>query len=223
MHRTIRSRWAPHAWARRTLPATGAGLTLAIALAVAPPAGAQTPDKIPPVTAPPTSSTAQPAKGTPVPRIGRMLVGDAAPDVKLTDSQGRTFHLSTARRDRPWLLVFLRKPENIVDPEAAAAGLAELGLGAVVIAPFGPDRVRDLVPSPALPLLFDRASFTARTYGLYDPITSNPRPGAYLVDQKGRIVWLMSGGLPSGAELVRMTREALEAHEEASATAGAAE
>jgi hypothetical protein len=60
---------------------------------------------------------------------------------------------------------------------------------------------------------------TARTYGVYDPVTGNPRPGAFLVDQRGKIVWLISGGLPSGGELVRMTREALEASE-AAASAG---
>jgi peroxiredoxin len=221
MLHTIRSRRAPHAGAHRILPAAGVALALAV-LAPAP-ARAQTPDKIPPVVTPPTTSSAQPSKGTPVPRIGRMLVGDAAPDVKLNDHEGRLFHLATARRDRAWLLVFLRKPENIVDPEAAAGGLAALGLGAVVIAPFGADRVQAWAAKPRLPLLFDRASFTARTYGLYDPLTSNPRPGAYLVDQKGRIVWLMSGALPSGPELVRLAKEAMEAHEGEAAAAEATE
>jgi len=69
--------------------------------------------------------------------------------------------------------------------------------------------------------LTDRASVTARTYGLFDPLTSNPRPGAFLIDKRGRIVWMISGGIPSGSELVRMTREALEAKGELPAGTGA--
>jgi alkyl hydroperoxide reductase subunit AhpC len=94
-------------------------------------------------------------------------------------------------------------------------------MGTAVIAPFGRDRVREWVRAPRLPMLFDRASVTARTFGVYDPVTTNPRPGAFLIDQRGRIVWLISGGLPSASELVRMTGEALEAQrEEMGAAAG---
>ena len=176
------------------------------------PAGAQDPDKIPR----PSSTTEGGDKVNLVPSptamgLGRFLVGDLAPDINLNDQAGRTFHLSVERRVKPWLLVFVRRAEETVQVEAAALGLAGIGLGAVIIAPFGRDRQREWVVAPKLPLLTDRASVTARIYGMFDPVTSNPRPGAFLIDRRGRIVWMISGGLPSGAELVRMTREALEA------------
>lgn len=152
--------------------------------------------------------------------IGRYLVGDPAPDVNLRDQDGRLFHLTEERRAKPWLLIFVRHPRESADIEAAADGLAGLGIGAVVLAPFGRDRQHPWVAAPKLPLLTDRASVTARTYGMYDPVSSNPRPGAFLINKKGRITWMISGGLPTGTELVRMTKEALEAKGELPAGAG---
>lgn len=162
---------------------------------------------------------ALPAQST---ALGRFLVGDPAPEVRLTDHAGRTFHLTPERRAKPWLLVFIRHATELADLQSIADGLKALGIGSVVIAPFGRERVLQSVAAPRLPILFDRASMTARTYGVYDPVTGNPRPGAFLVDQRGKIVWLISGGLPSGGELVRMTREALESSEAATSAAGSA-
>ena len=159
-------------------------------------------------------SKSPPAQST---ALGRFLVGDPAPEVHLNDHAGRAFSLAAERRNKPWLLVFIRRPQELADVEASAEGLGALGIGAVVVAPFGRERVLQAVASPRLPVLFDRASMSARTYGVFDPVTGNPRPGAFLVDRRGRIVWLISGGLPTGVELVRMTREALEANEAAEA------
>jgi len=185
-------------------------LLLAAFAGVPVPASAQSPDKSnTPLTTPKGESTS-PATGIPASSTGRFLVGDPSPDVNLRDQDGRAFQLSVERRTRPCLIVFVRLPQETVDIEAAADGLAATGIKAAIVAPFGRDRVREWVAEPRLPLLTDRASVTARTFGTFDPVTSNPRPGAYLIDTRGRIVWLIAGGLPSGPELVRMTREALE-------------
>lgn len=194
-----------------------ARLLLGVALAAAaapPPLAAQTPKKSTPAPSLPGNSSGEPSSGVTVMGMGRFLVGDAAPDVNLNDQDGRAFRLAEARQKKPWLLVFVRRPKDVVEAEAAALDLATLGMGTAVIAPFGRDRVREWVRAPRLPMLFDRASVTARTFGVYDPVTTNPRPGAFLIDQRGRIVWLISGGLPSAPELVRMTGEALEAQRE---------
>ena len=201
-------------------------LLVAAALLAAPTVAPAQPDRTPPPSgknpgevrgdrskSPPAQSTA----------LGRFLVGDPAPEVRLTDHAGRPFHLTVERRAKPWLLVFIRHTSELTDVEAIGDGLKALGIGSVVIAPFGRERVRQAVAAPRLPVLFDRASMTARTYGVYDPVTGNPRPGAFLVDSRGRIVWLISGGLPSGGELVRMTREALEASEAAASAGGSAD
>jgi peroxiredoxin len=185
-------------------------------------ARAQDPDKTPPTA--PTGTKPGDATTAPGPAVtgtGRFLIGDAAPDVNLRDQNGRTFHLAVERRTKSWLLAFVRRPQETAEVETAADGLAAMGLGAVIIAPFGHEQQAAWVKAPKLALLTDRASVTARTYGVYDPVTSNPRPGAFLVDKRGRIVWMISGGLPSGSELVRMTREALEAQGELPAGADA--
>lgn len=201
----------------RTIEVSRTLLALAVACAVLLPstqAGAQaktqsTTEKNAPDTRTDRSATAQPQGGA----LGRFLVGDPAPEVNLNDHVGRTFQLSVERKAKPWLLVFIRRTEELADIESIGGDLQDLGIGSVVIAPFGRERVLERIPRPQLPILFDRASVTARTYGVFDPVTSNPRPGAFLVDERGRIMWLISGGLPSGSELVRMTREAMEVNE----------
>ena len=190
------------------------GLVALLGLAAAAPAFAQGKTTVPP----PSGSPEVKEKGTapsvaPTSGLGRWLVGDIAPDVNLNDASGAAFHLASERRAKPWLLVFVRRPQETADVDGSADELNALGIGTVVIAPFGIEKEKEWVASPKLRLLFDRASVTARTYGLYDAVTSNPRPGAFLVDQRGRILWMVSGGLPVGHELVRMTREALEAAE----------
>ncbi len=140
-------------------------------------------------------------------RPGSFLVGDQAPDIDLNDAQGLPFHLDDARRLRPWLLVFAHEPSDLDEARAALVGLAELGVSAIAIAPFRHD---DATPGLGpLRLLPDHAGHTARTYGMIDPVTTNTRAGAFLVDTDGRMVLIISGGFPSSPDLVKMAKEAL--------------
>jgi hypothetical protein len=59
-------------------------------------------------------------------------------------------------------------------------------------------------------LITDGASINARNYGVFDAVTSNPRPAIFLIDRAGKIQMMMSGGIPIDGELVRLTRESLE-------------
>src|SRR5437868_879902 len=89
----------------------------------------------------PTGTTA--AKGPPpVSRYGRFLVGDAAPDVDLRDQDELRFRLATARREKPWLLVFARTTDDVLSVEAVDQDLEALGIGVVAIAPFRRDKVK---------------------------------------------------------------------------------
>ena len=198
-----------------------AGLVLAAGTptAVAQPSRTPPPTKTSPQSGNPSASQATPQAMA----LGRFLVGDPAPAVRLNDHTGKPFDLTLERRSKPWLLLFIRQLAELPDIDAHADEFTELGIGSAVITPFGHERVLQVVARPHQHVLFDRASMTARTYGVYDPVTGNPRPGAFLVDVKGRIVWLISGGLPSGGELVRMTREALEASERAASDSGGAD
>jgi len=156
-------------------------------------------------------SPTSPAQAPPaVSRYGRFLVGDAAHDIDLRDQAEVRFHLGDARHDRPWLIVFARAPEDVIEVERGRKGAEALGVGQVVIAPFRRDRVTPLVADPQVPLLYDHASRIARVYGVFDPVTSNPFPGVFLVDQSGKILMMMSGGIPDAMEMTRLTREALE-------------
>jgi hypothetical protein len=157
--------------------------------------------------APSPTSPAQPPPA--VSRYGRFLVGDEAPDIDLRDEDQHRFHLSEARHEKPWLIVFARVPEDVVEVERGNGDALALGVGMVVIAPFHRDRVTPLVKKPQVPLLNDHASRIARLYGVFDPVTSNPFPGVFLVDRSGKILMMMSGGIPDATELNRLTKDAL--------------
>ena len=155
-------------------------------------------------------SPTSPAQAPPaVSRYGRFLVGDEAPDIDLRDEDGHRFHLAEARHEKPWLVVFARVPEDVVEVERGNGDALALGVGMVVIAPFHRDRVTPLVKKPQVPLLNDHASRIARLYGVFDPVTSNPFPGVFLVDRSGKILMMMSGGIPDATELNRLTKDAL--------------
>jgi cytochrome oxidase Cu insertion factor (SCO1/SenC/PrrC family) len=155
-------------------------------------------------------SPTTPAQAPPaVSRYGRFLVGDSAPDIDLNDQADVRFHLGDARHEKPWLVVFARVPEDVVEVEKGRDGAAALGVGQVVIAPFRRDHVTPLVADPQVRLLYDHANRVARVYGVFDPVTSNPFPGVFLIDRSGKILMLMSGGIPDATELTRMTRDAL--------------
>ena len=159
-----------------------------------------------------TPATGQASSNSPpaVSRYGRFLVGDAAPDVVLSDQSNVRYHLGTARREKPQMLVFARTANDVRTVNAVTKELEGLGIGVVAIAPFRRDRVAPTTAPMNVRLLTDGASITARNYGVWDAVTSNPRPAVFLVDRAGKIQMMMSGGFPSDGELVRLTRESLE-------------
>jgi peroxiredoxin len=145
-----------------------------------------------------------------VTRYGRFLVGDSAPDVILQDQASVRYQLGTARREKPQMLVFARTPNDVRTVDEVARELEALGIGVVAIAPFRRDRVVPANKKMNVRLLTDGASITARNYGVWDAVTSNPRPAVFLIDRAGKILMMMAGGFPSDGELVRLTRESLE-------------
>jgi len=153
-----------------------------------------------------TTSNGPPA----VTRYGRFLVGDAAPDVVLHDQKSARYQLGVARREKPQMLVFARTPADVRTVDAVTRELEALGIGVVAIAPFRGDRVATAKAPVSVRLLTDGASITARNYGVFDAVTSNPRPAVFLIDRAGKIQMMMAGGFPSDGELVRLTRESLE-------------
>jgi peroxiredoxin len=156
-------------------------------------------------------SNATPSQGPPpVSRYGRFLIGDSAPDIDLRDQDDKRFHLATARREKPWLIVFARTPDDVLQIETVREDLENLGIGVIALAPFRRDRVRPVLGTARVRLITDGASITARNYGVFDPVTSNPRPAVYLIDRENKILMLMAGGFPGDGELVRLTRESLE-------------
>lgn len=146
----------------------------------------------------------------PVSRYGRFLIGDAAPDVDLRDQENARFHLTEARHAKPQMVVFARTVEDVRSIDAVSREIEQLGVGLVAIAPFRRDHIAPAAATPTTRLLTDGASITARVYGVFDPVTSNPRPAVFLIDRGGKIQMMMSGGIPADGELVRLTRESLE-------------
>ena len=180
-------------------------LTASSLLALAQEPGKPAHSDDPPVTGQ-TTSNGPPA----VSRYGRFLVGDAAPDVILQDQSNVRFQLGAARREKPQMLVFARTPADVRTVDAVTRDLEGLGIGVVAIAPFRRDRVVPAKGSLNVRLLTDGASITARNFGVFDAVTSNPRPAVFLIDRAGKIQMMMAGGFPGDGELVRLTRESLE-------------
>jgi peroxiredoxin len=108
------------------------------------------------------------------------------------------------------MIVFARTPDDVRTIDTATDELQDLGIGVVAIAPFRRDRVTPAGGKMEVRLLTDGASINARNYGVFDAVTSNPRPAVFLIDRAGKIMMMMSGGFPSDGELVRLTRESLE-------------
>lgn len=138
--------------------------------------------------------------------IGRFLLGDGAPDIEGHDQAGVRYHLAEERRDKTQLIVFARRPVEVRGVDATLRELEGLGIGVIAIAPFRKDRVGAM----NMRLITDGASINARNYGVFDAVTSNPRPAIFLIDRAGKIQMMMSGGIPVDGELVRLTRESLE-------------
>ena len=138
--------------------------------------------------------------------LGRFLLGDGAPDIDQRDQDNVRYHLADERRTKPQLVVFARTPNDVRSIDVVEKELLDLGVGLISLAPFR----RDRIGTPGARLLTDGASINARNYGVFDPVTSNPRPAVFLVDRNGKIQMMMSGGIPADGELVRLTREALE-------------
>src|SRR5437764_3346442 len=116
----------------------------------------------------------------------RLLVGDSAPDIELREDDGTSFHLGDAVDRSAWLLVFARFPGDAAGVDGALDSLTALGVRTIVVAPFHRARLAAGLPGTALRLAYDRTSGAARIYGLFDPVTSNPRPGVFLVERGGR-------------------------------------
>jgi len=153
-------------------------------------------------------NTGQPSANGPPPSIhmGRFLLGDGAPDIEARDQANARYHLADARREKPQMIVFARMPDELRNVDAVSKDLADLGIGVIAIAPFRQDRVGSM----RMRLITDGASINARNYGVFDPVTSNPRPAVFLIDRSGKFQMMMSGGIPIDGELVRLTRESLE-------------
>jgi hypothetical protein len=181
---------------------------LCTACALASLAVAQEIEKIPPPK--PGEERRGDAPGPAATRMGRFLIGDEAPDIDLNDERGLRFRLSEARKARPYLIAFARLPEEVLEVERARADLDSAGISVIVVAPFHRERVVELMGEPRVRFLQDRASRAARVYGLFDAVTSNPRPGAILVDKRQRIRLIIAGIMPSGDELARSAIEAME-------------
>ncbi len=153
-------------------------------------------------------NTGQPSTNGPPSSInlGRFLLGDGAPDIDARDQANARYHLAEERREKPQMIVFARIPQEVRGVDAVSKDLEALGIGVIAIAPFRHDRVGAM----HMRLVTDGASINARNYGVFDPVTSNPRPAVFLIDRNGKFQMMMSGGIPVDGELVRLTRESLE-------------
>ncbi|NOT34178.1 MAG: redoxin domain-containing protein [Candidatus Eisenbacteria bacterium] len=152
------------------------------------PAGAQSDPKS---RAPAPTANARPLE--PGPRgklsvVGRVDVGDVAPDFELSGTRGGPVAISRLRGD--WvLLVFARRLAEFDDFSPVTSRLAEHGVRVFGITREGPSKLRTHSQRAAIPfeLLADPTGDVSAIYGLNDAASAATRPGYVLIDRRGTV------------------------------------
>lgn len=138
--------------------------------------------------------------------VGRIWVGEAAPDFELTSSTGRDITLSSLRGD--WLLLrFADNREEFAEFAHAKNDLELMGVRLLPICTDKPQTLRSFIQRTSLPfeILSDATGEVSAVYGFYEPATRSGRTGLVLVDRAGIVRFALQGGAPAD-QVVELTR-----------------
>ena len=160
----------------------------------------------------PSPSSKRPESQSPVGQlraIGRVYVGERAPDFELPSSRGRSVVLSKMRGD--WVLLnFAADRRRFSELRSIREPLAELGVVMLGLCRDQPQTLRAFAQRDSIPfeLLADPTGEISALYGLYDFVRTTTLPGFVVLDRNGVVrLGLMGQALPAEqvAELVRFT------------------
>jgi peroxiredoxin len=138
--------------------------------------------------------------------VGRVWVGESAPDFDLTSSSGRDITLSSLRGD--WLLIrFADHREEFAEYALAKNELDLMGVRLLAICSDKPQTLRSFIQRTSLPfeILSDASGEVSAIYGFYEPVTRSTSTGLVLVDRGGIVRFALQGGAPAD-QVVELTR-----------------
>lgn len=138
--------------------------------------------------------------------LGRLLIGDDAPDFELPASDGTLFHLRTLDRLESVALLFIQRPEQGIAAYADVGdSLRQHGVRVVFVCA---ERAVNMTRGwPNLWVLYDRRGEVARRYGAFDVVTGNTVPALFLLDTTRHVRFLAAGSLPSPTNLMAISEE----------------
>ena len=149
-------------------------------------------------------------KFQPVPSQLHPLIGQAAPDFTLTETNGKPWRFSEQVKKTPVVLVFYygyfcsHCVSQLFGIQADIAKFEDLGATVVAISPDLPEQTRARFKkfgAFGFPVLSDPENNVARKYGAYTP---GPTPGeegnllhgTFVIDREGKVRWSYRGDSP---------------------------
>jgi hypothetical protein len=132
--------------------------------------------------------------------LGRLLIGDDAPDFDLPASDGTRFHLHSVHGLESVAVIFVQRPTvNFASYAAIADSLRQNGIRVLFLC-----AERLMAPPPAslnLWVLYDHKGDVAQRFGAYDVVTGATVPALFLLDRTAHVRFLEVGSLPEPDDL----------------------
>lgn len=132
--------------------------------------------------------------------LGRLLVGDDAPDFDLPADDGTRFRLRSVRGLESVAVLFVQRPDRDLASYAHVGdSLRQNGIRVLFVCA---ERAAG-VPVSWLNLwvLYDHRGEVAQRFGAYNVVTGATVPALFLLDPKGRVRFLAVGYMPDAADL----------------------
>jgi alkyl hydroperoxide reductase subunit AhpC len=140
--------------------------------------------------------------------LGRLIVGDDAPDFDLPAADGTRFRLHSVHGLEQVAVLFVQRPDRGLASYADVGdSLRQSGIRVVFVCA---ERATGM-PSPGsnLWVLYDHRGEVAQRFGAYNPVTGATVPALFLLDERARVRFLAVGYMPEPAELGQLATHVL--------------
>jgi alkyl hydroperoxide reductase subunit AhpC len=132
--------------------------------------------------------------------LGRLLLGDDAPDFELPADDGTRFHLHSIHGLESVAVLFVQRPDRDLSKYAHVGdSLRQNGVRVLFVCA---ERAAGVpAPWPNLWVLYDHRGEVAQRFGAFDLVTGTTVPALFLLDDRGRVRFLAVGYMPGPADL----------------------
>ena len=132
--------------------------------------------------------------------LGRLLVGDDAPDFDLPADDGTRFRLHSIHGLESVAVLFVQRPgRDLASYAQVGDSLRQSGVRVLFVC--AERAVGMPSPWPNLWVLYDHRGEVAQRFGAYDVVTGATLPALFLLDPMGRVRFLAVGYMPEPADL----------------------